>query len=171
MKQEPDLNEALDSVASVGADGELSYVPIFLGKYLSNQGATMRSICSITCATLVGDAMHAIDPEDFEDQVPELYGQLLDKFGSDKALVLRGERHVVSSQPHAGGEGAFFRSSHRRSFEAATGIDCTSWYQDGKLRPLAAMATLEGFLESPEAEQYKEGIRYFWGHPIPDRVS
>jgi hypothetical protein len=96
---------------------------------------------------------------------------LVEELGSDKSLVFRGEPYSVGRLARYildAVKEPFFCSSLRRSFEGATGIDCSSWYQDGKLRPLAATAVLEGFLESPEAEKYDEGVRYFWGRRIPD---
>ncbi|HYJ09066.1 MAG TPA: hypothetical protein VEX18_08650 [Polyangiaceae bacterium] len=59
-------------------------------------------------------------------------------------------------------------NDQRRRFEAATGIDCSSFYKKGRLQPLTAAATLEAFLhEEAEAPRFKPGVRYFWGHPIP----
>jgi hypothetical protein len=56
----------------------------------------------------------------------------------------------------------------RRKFEAATGIDCSRFYRDEELQPLAAAALIDAFLESPEAAKYEDGVRYFFGHRIPD---
>jgi hypothetical protein len=61
----------------------------------------------------------------------------------------------------------YFRSSLRRSFEAATGIDCRSWYRDRTLCPPAAVATLQRFLGT-DAARFEPGVRYFWGHRIPE---
>lgn len=56
---------------------------------------------------------------------------------------------------------------YRHKFEASTGVNCSSFFRDEEFQPLAATAILEKFLENP-AEQYEEGVRYFFGHRIPD---
>jgi hypothetical protein len=57
---------------------------------------------------------------------------------------------------------------YRRRFEASTGIDCSGFYKDRNFQPLTAAAILEDFLESPEVARYEEGVRYFFGHRIPE---
>jgi hypothetical protein len=53
--------------------------------------------------------------------------------------------------------------------EANTGLDCRGFYdRDFMLRPLAAAAIVEDFVESGEANKYLPGVRYFFGHRIPD---
>jgi len=61
-------------------------------------------------------------------------------------------------------------STARMTLEAFTGMDCSSFYKPdfGPLQPLTAAAIVEDFLESGEAEKYEPGVRYFFGHRIPD---
>jgi hypothetical protein len=56
----------------------------------------------------------------------------------------------------------------RRHFEASTGIDCRHFFIEGGFQPLAAAATLEAFLDSPDADRYLPGRKYFFGHLVPD---
>jgi hypothetical protein len=56
----------------------------------------------------------------------------------------------------------------RERFEASTGIDCRPFYKKTAFQPLTAAAIVEKFLESPEATKYETGVRYFFGHRIPD---
>ncbi|NJK31974.1 MAG: hypothetical protein HC927_05885 [Deltaproteobacteria bacterium] len=56
----------------------------------------------------------------------------------------------------------------RRRFEASTGIDCSEFYSDGEFFPLVAAARLEAWIDSPEADRYEPGVRYFFGHRIPN---
>jgi hypothetical protein len=56
----------------------------------------------------------------------------------------------------------------RHRFDASTGINCSRFFKQRKLQPLAATAILEEFLESSEVEKYVEGVRYFFGHRVPD---
>jgi hypothetical protein len=53
-------------------------------------------------------------------------------------------------------------------FEAATGIDCSSFFDDGEFQPLAATAIVEEFLESGDPERFEPGVRYFFRNRIPD---
>jgi hypothetical protein len=55
----------------------------------------------------------------------------------------------------------------RHKFEASTGIDCSRFYDKKRFQPEAALSILSDFLEDPRTSQYKEGVRYFFGHPIP----
>lgn len=53
-------------------------------------------------------------------------------------------------------------------FEAATGADCSRFYDDiGRFNRLAAMATVEEFFDRDDLHKFRPGQRYFFGHPIP----
>jgi hypothetical protein len=56
----------------------------------------------------------------------------------------------------------------RRKFEAATGVPCGRFFNDRSFQPLTAAALVEEFLESPAAAKYEDGVRYFFGHRLPD---
>lgn len=58
----------------------------------------------------------------------------------------------------------------RMLLEAYTGRDMRGFWRldDYKLDPLAAAAMLEDMLESGELERFEPGVRYFFGHRIPD---
>ncbi len=58
--------------------------------------------------------------------------------------------------------------SLRQKFEAATGIDCSTFFQNGRFRQIIAVGVLEGFLNSGEFDRFKEESRYFFGHIIPE---
>lgn len=56
----------------------------------------------------------------------------------------------------------------RMLFEATTGVSCAPFFgPDRLLRPLAAAAIVEDFLESGQSARYQPGVRYFFGHPVP----
>jgi len=56
----------------------------------------------------------------------------------------------------------------RMLFEATTGISCRGFFgPDRLLRPLAAAAIIEEFLDSGAASRFQAGARYFFGHRIP----
>lgn len=56
----------------------------------------------------------------------------------------------------------------RSRFEAATGIDCSPCFKNGKFLPLAATALLEDFMNESDWDRYQDGLRYFFGHQIPN---
>lgn len=57
---------------------------------------------------------------------------------------------------------------YRHKFEAATGWNCTRFFRDDAIQRLEVQATLEEFLESDPQTVYLPGVRYFFGHRIPD---
>jgi hypothetical protein len=56
----------------------------------------------------------------------------------------------------------------RHRFEASTGLDCRSMLYALRLQPLAIAAIIERFLQSSDAAKFQRGVRYFWGHRIPE---
>jgi len=53
-------------------------------------------------------------------------------------------------------------------FGAITGVDCRAFFSDdGNLQRLSAAAIVEDYLDSFDA-QFQPGVRYFFGHRIPD---
>jgi hypothetical protein len=58
----------------------------------------------------------------------------------------------------------------RMLLEAYTGEDFRGFYDadQNQLRPLAASARLEAFLQSVSPDRFAPGVRYFFGHRIPE---
>lgn len=109
--------------------------------------------------------------EAYHNLVMGRYSELTTQFRSDDVLLFRShltsvERMaaVILKEAAAGSLDPYLR----RRFEASTGIDCSSFYEGGSPRPLAAAAVVEQFLEGPDVAKFEEGIRYFFGHRIPD---
>ena len=99
------------------------------------------------------------------------YHRIADKLGTIRVCVSRGEKFsVLRFAEHAINDARkpYFRSKLRRKFEAATGNNCTAFYKNGFFEPLVASAILEEFLQSSQVEKYIEGVRYFFGHRIPE---
>jgi hypothetical protein len=102
------------------------------------------------------------------------YEILKSALGGDDAVVFRGEKLSVAAVARRGLDDLGkdrFDEEMRHKFEAMTGIDCSSFYRDGELQPLAAAALLEEFLEGPEPAKYEEGVRYFFGRAIDPPVT
>lgn len=171
VKTQDPSDASLELCGVMAERSELSYVPIFLELYSENIDTEKSEYFLDYIEDILGDATTAIDPSLYEDELPKIYNAIAEDVGSEAAVVFQGRpfsvarlaRYVLgrANRPH-------FRSDFRRSFEAATGIDCRSWYEEGRFRPLAASAVLEEFLESPDSRRYEEGVRYFFGHRIPD---
>jgi hypothetical protein len=116
-------------------------------------------------------------PTEFEVLVQARVAELRAQFGSDQVPVWEGRLWSVRDFAQktleliTGDEEK--RKSvtfivHRRKFEAATGIDCRPFFKNNEFQPLQAAAILEDFLGSPDADKYEPGVRYFFGHRIPD---
>ncbi|MFP2959953.1 hypothetical protein ACLEPN_19490 [Myxococcus sp. 1LA] len=57
----------------------------------------------------------------------------------------------------------------RMLLEATTGLNCRAFFDDsGRLQNLTAAVIVEEFLERGDADKYELGVRYFFGHRIPD---
>lgn len=133
---------------------------------------------------LANDAMRALAErraaeeraDEFESQVRARFDELRGRLG-DRALLWRGEPFSVSrlaeqmyalvrDPASAPLHGSFIPMRHK--LEAATGLNCSDCFENGALRPLNAAALLETFLESDSPARYEQGVRYFFGHRIPD---
>jgi hypothetical protein len=57
----------------------------------------------------------------------------------------------------------------REKFEGATGIDCSPFFRGGRFQAAAAIAILEEFVSSKRSRDFREGVRYFFGHAIPEQ--
>jgi hypothetical protein len=177
LRNTDDFLRATEYCQALYIRGKLSDVPtlaITYEKYKSRKDADIFPVWISDLLEIedgpLPEPAHFEDVEDYREAVIDAYRNLVDELGSDQVFVFNGKRFGVSTvakltrqrigQP-------VFRSIFRRKFEASTGIDCTRFYKREKVQPLAAAAIVEEFLESGEAAKYREGARYFFGHPIP----
>ena len=127
----------------------------------------------------IGDARHSeCSPEELHQRVLARAEELQARLGTDNVPIWGGKVFSVvrlahemlslllSSQKTPFALYAMFLDL-REKFEASTGINCSSFYKNKLFQPLAATALLEEFLESVDSKKYREGTRYFFGHPIP----
>jgi len=183
-----ELNGALDPdmagnfCHAFEAWGGLSAVPAILQSYDRYFGFQKMDALPLLLSTIIEPQWGALTERPAEDEVVAYeervmaqYEALKQKFGTDQVILLHGERFGVVSlarrMRRSLGDGDFegaMQPFYRRRFEASTGIDCSSFYKDRNFQPLTAAAILEDFLESPEAARYEEGVRYFFGHRIPE---
>jgi hypothetical protein len=91
------------------------------------------------------------------DSMPVLYGKLF----SVKALTAHMLDTLRTDSP------LYANTLHdRHLFEAATGIDCSRFFEKGELKPQRAMAILEEFLIRGGLEPFEDGARYFFGNNV-----
>jgi hypothetical protein len=170
---------ALNLCDALYSQGKLANIPLLLEAYLRFCRVGDVDIIPIWLADLiesnedelVSEPHRFEDIEDYRDFVLDYYTLVVRELGTDQKVAHKGKEFGVIPfskymltrirQPYP-------RTTLRRKFEASTGIDCTPFYKDGALQPLAAAAIIEGFLNSTEADQYQNGARYFFGHRIPD---
>jgi hypothetical protein len=165
--------------------GRLDVVPVLMDHYLHLRirKTPEIGILPILIASLLTDdrssmLAHEPDESDLDDYlnlVMNRYDEICNQLGSEKALVFRGSlqsvrtwanrmRHITVPTPFLSSEFEKLRSR----FESATGTDCSAIFQQGRPSALSAASIAEQFLESPDSAFYQEGVRYFFGHPIPD---
>jgi len=163
--------------------GRLDVVPVLLDHYLTLRTRRTPEIAllPLLMADLLSDdpgTMIAHEPP--EDQLEEYlnfvmnqYDALAEELGSDKVLLFRGAlqstRGIAESMRHV--STSYVASelhTLRRRFEPATGIDCSEIFLGTSVRPLVAAEIAERFLESSEAVRFEPGLRYFFGHHVPD---
>jgi hypothetical protein len=112
-------------------------------------------------------------PELFPQLVREASARLSEAAGTDRVTVWHGgvfdvtalAREFLAAVPGIT-PGACIPFRHK--FEAATGVDCADFFDDFRPQPLVIEAALEEFLLSAPETRFKPGVRYFFGHPIPD---
>jgi hypothetical protein len=163
---------------AVTTRGELSAVPLVLAGWEGLAGfddadaipGYLSRVLEEEPGPIAGAADHEKQDE-YHALVMGRYEDLKARFGTDGVVLFRGDLfnparvgRLILDELAAGDLDPYLR----RRFEATTGIDCSSFYEGGSLRPLAAAAVVERFLEGPEPAKYEDGVRYFFGHRIPD---
>jgi hypothetical protein len=179
---EGDLRFQLKIAQTLFWSGLLWTIPIAVEIYLQSSQHRESAIIPILISQMVEENFGPIasptllgSESKYHAVVMERYEDLRTKFGTDTVPILYGE--IFSIKKLAARMSDHLRAdkidrqsiiSQRHRFEAATGVNCQSFYSEGELRPLAANAILEAFLESTQIEKYQDGVRYFFGHRIPD---
>jgi hypothetical protein len=109
----------------------------------------------------------------FPALVMEAYNRILEKLGTVRVTVWRGELFSVTEfakefllKIQSGSTGDLF--TYRHKFEANTGLNCNDFFVDIKPNLLSMQAKLEDFLITNPETKFKPGVRYFFGHRIPD---
>jgi len=164
---------------ALAAWGNLTVVPTLLTTYLAiHKDFKDADIIPVLLSNLleseagpVGAPEACASDSAYRDLVMGSFRELTDKFGTQEIIVLRGEPFGVARLARlllGALREPVFQLDLRRKFEASTGVDCRAFFQSGILQRLASAAIVEGFLEGPAVDRFEPGIRYFFGHRIPD---
>lgn len=132
----------------------------------------------LRCSDIVEPGSPALDEEPVllareRDRLRGGVDQLVALMGRDDIACLRGAPLSLADVARrmldiASGPTTGLFAHYRLVFEAYTGWDCRHFYREHRLQKLVVAATLEDFLDSGEADRYEPGVRYFFGHRIPD---
>jgi hypothetical protein len=165
--------------------GLLWTVPIMLEAHLRMPAE--HSVVSVLLSPLLekgfGVVSHGQGPpgqgplsdKEYRSLVMQKYDELVKQLGTAEVPVLYGQlfsvqkvaRHLYESLQEDAIQTMIVRDLRHR-FEASTGIDCSGFFKEGRLQLLTATAIVEDFLESKDLDKYQDGVRYFFGHRIPD---
>jgi hypothetical protein len=176
----PDLESVV--VKMLGRGMQLWAVPRLLNAYRvhcqagrDQQAERITYVLSDLLEANLGPIFLREEPlDEYCNRVMRAYTGLVRQVGSDRRPVWHGQLFGVAAMardlygrlrdPSTDVEDI----DDRLWFEAATGIDCSSFFDDGEFQPLAATAIVEEFLESGDPERFEPGVRYFFRNRIPD---
>jgi len=109
-------------------------------------------------------------PREYVERVSDRVAELSTAAGTDEAAVFAGELvdmtkivwqiHAQLRDPSPNRWADFLLLRHL--FEVFTGTDCSSFYRDGKFRPLSARVVVEDFLKANPVLRFVPGHRYFF---------
>jgi hypothetical protein len=174
LEDEDDTETVLLAANALATVGRLADVPAILEAYKRCADEEDAQVLPLFIRDVLGTGCprpEGLPMDKFEKEVLAKCEELTQSFGTNSVFLFQGERlNVVRVAQHvlaATGQPAF-RSLYRRKFEAMTGIDCSQFYKSKVFQPMTAAMIVESFLEGPEVAQYQDGVRYFFGHRIPD---
>jgi hypothetical protein len=177
MEKKSRYELVIDFCDSLFSRGHLSDIPLMLDAYERHAYLDEADIIPCFISQMleypVGKLTHPSyigTLEQYRHAVLERYRQLRDEYKEEHVPILGGARfgviplaHMLLDQfktPHT------VASYWRHKFEASTGINCSAFYRDKIFQPDAATALVENFLNSTEADQYQDGVRYFFGRAL-----
>jgi hypothetical protein len=176
----PTFEHTIDYCDILQSRGGLSDIPLIVEGYTRVSPLGDSGIIPVWLADLLEpDPDHGCFSEPLDYASLQEYSQavlnrttsLAAELGGPEVLVFRGKGFGVVSLARQMLANIGSRNDiveMRRRFEAATGANCTAFFNADKVyQPLAAAQIVEEFLNSPGAGRYEEGRRYFFGHLLP----
>jgi hypothetical protein len=159
--------------------GCLRYVPAVVDSYtrLCRDGWLELEFIPVSMHYALGDpndTFHEELPsEEFAAGVLQRHGELVRKYGSEDVCVFDGEKvspiRFANELRRLAGEGDDnLLIPLREQFEGYTGVDCSRFYNANRFPQWLDIAAIaEDFLARRDVQQFVEGRRYFFGHPVP----
>jgi hypothetical protein len=178
MKQHQGYDLSFDAAEAIADRGRLSDVPLLIEFHrATHRLPDVPSVPNMLSRILHPDGLLPL-PEEFESMdeycgmVEQTWKNLAERFAMTDPYLWLGEPTSVRRMANviiARAREPYFPFAFRRKFEASTGINCSAFYKaDQFFQPLSAAAIAEDFLNSAQADQFVDGVRYFFGHPLPD---
>lgn len=178
--EEVDLELTLAWGAALTRRGKLADIPIVLAAFERVAAISDAEILPVHLSGCLETGYELCDHQAYDSldsyrhAVLNRCAELADRFGTDQVCVDGGEplRVIGLAQRILRRlREPCFPFELRRRFECATGIDCSSFYHERMFRPMQASALLEAFLQESQANGFESGVRYFFGHRIPDQIT
>jgi hypothetical protein len=153
-------------------------VPLMLDIYLRSTDRQETGIITVLLSRLLEEELGPIGaaagPDDeYRELVTNRYDTLREELGGDSSPVLYGKPFSVgaltahlSKTLRAARPDRVSVQTDRHLFEAATGLDCSRFFENGELKAPRAIAVVEDFLMSGGLAPFQDGTRYFFGHEI-----
>jgi hypothetical protein len=171
---EYDPQFAADMAHVLFADLRLGNIPLLLSIYQDGIQFDETAIIVLYMESVLGEV--ALDGESGALQsdsqlVLDRVAALRQEYGTDEVRLWYGKPYSVPKFAR------LFLSTidtisapimWRELFEAATGVDCRPFFNNDDFQPLTAAAMIEEFLDTAAADEFEEGVRYFFRHRIPD---
>lgn len=178
--EEVDLELTLAWGAALTRRGKLADIPIVLAAFERVAAISDAEILPVHLSGCLETGYELCDHQAYDSldsyrhAVLNRCAELADRFGTDQVCVDGGEPLGViglAQRILRRLREPCFPFELRRRFECATGIDCSSFYHERMFRPMQASALLEAFLQESQANGFESGVRYFFGHRIPDQIT
>jgi hypothetical protein len=153
-------------------------VPLMLDIYLRSTDRRETGIITVLLSRLLEEEVGPIgaaagSDDEYRELVTNRYAALREELGGDSAPVLYGKPFSVRAL--TGHLSKTLRNTRpdrvsvqtdRHLFEAATGLDCSRFFENGELKAPRAIAIVEDFLMGGGLTPFQDGARYFYGHEI-----
>lgn len=183
VEEESNVEKLLHYSSVLAAWGSLAVIPTLLTAMKKSLSTEFGDAYPLLLSSMLESSWDQIADRPEEAQFAAYCDVVYDRCGAiekthqqKNILVFRGELFSVvriadlflesiSDTSYFGSAGV---ASLRRKFEASTGIDCSVFFRDESVLPLAASAAIEDFLSSNPDKVYLENKRYFFGHELAE---
>lgn len=173
-----DYELVIDNCNVLSMRGLLADIPIMLEEYrkviyIRDAEIIPTWIADVICPRpdRISEGSAEQDFQIYAELVMDRYAALVNRYGTDQILLLKGERfspcYLVALFMQQMRE-PYFDLDLRRRFEAMSGLDCATCFRGGRLDPLVMTALLEKFvIENDDLVDLDANERLFYRHRLP----